>query len=43
VKRSPTPTPEDDEKYEDICRNYEVECNARWRHMGEDLIWRTSM
>jgi hypothetical protein len=23
--------------------NYEVECYARLRHMGEDLIWRTCM
>jgi hypothetical protein len=43
VKRSPTPTPEDDEQYEGRHRNYEVERNAHRRHMGEDLIWRTRM
>jgi hypothetical protein len=43
VKRSPTPTPEDNEQYEDRHRNYEVERNARRRHRGEDLIWRTCM
>jgi hypothetical protein len=38
VKRSPTPTPEDDEQYENREINYEAECQARRRHMGEDLI-----
>jgi hypothetical protein len=40
VKRSPTPTPED-EQYEDRPRNYKAERNACQRHRGEDLIWRT--
>jgi hypothetical protein len=43
VKRSPIPTPEDDEQYEDICHNYKAERNTRQRHRGEDLIWRTRM
>jgi hypothetical protein len=43
VKRSPIPTPEDHEQYEDRRRNYEVERQARRRHMGEDLIWCTNM
>jgi hypothetical protein len=43
MKRSPTPTPEDDEQYEDRHRNYEVERNAHQRYRGEDLIWRTRM
>jgi hypothetical protein len=43
VKRSPTPTPEDDEQYEDRCHNYEAERNAHRRHMDENLIWRTCM
>jgi hypothetical protein len=43
MKLSPTPTTEDDEQYEDTHRNYEAEHYARWRHMGEDLIWRTHM
>jgi hypothetical protein len=43
VKRSPTPTPEDDEQYEDKCHNYEAERNTRWKRRGEDLIWRTRM
>jgi hypothetical protein len=43
VKRSPTPTPEDDEQYEDRCHNYEAERNAHRRHMDEILIWRTCM
>jgi hypothetical protein len=30
VKRSPTPTPEDDEQYEDMRRNYEDERNVRF-------------
>jgi hypothetical protein len=42
VKWSPTLTPENDE-YEDREMNYEAECQARQRHRGEDLIWRTSM
>jgi hypothetical protein len=41
VKRSPTPTPEDDEQYQDRHRNYEAKRNTRLRHMSEDLIWRT--
>jgi hypothetical protein len=40
---SSTPTPEEDEQYEDRNRNYEVEHHARRRHRGEDLIWRTCM
>jgi hypothetical protein len=43
VKRGPTPTPENDEEYEDREMNYEAERQARQRHRGEDLIWRTSM
>jgi hypothetical protein len=43
VKRSPTPTPENDEEYEDREMNYEAERQARQRHRGEDLIWLTSM
>jgi hypothetical protein len=43
VKRSPTLTPENNEEYEDREMNYEAERQARQRHMGEDLIWRTSM
>jgi hypothetical protein len=43
VKRTPTPTPEDDEEYENRECNYEAERQARRRHRGEDLIWRTSM
>jgi hypothetical protein len=43
VKRNPNPTSEDDEQYEDICRNYEVERNTRRKNRGEDLIWRTRM
>jgi hypothetical protein len=43
VKRSPTPTPEDDEQYENKRCNYTAERNARQRHRGEDLIWRTRM
>jgi hypothetical protein len=43
VRRSPTPTPENDEEYEDREMNYEAESQARQRHKGEDLIWRTSM
>jgi hypothetical protein len=43
VKRSPTPTPKDDEQYEDKCPNYEAKHNAHWRHRGEDLIWHTCM
>jgi hypothetical protein len=38
VKRSPTPTLEDDEQYEDRHHNYEAERNARRRHRVEDLI-----
>jgi hypothetical protein len=43
VRLSPTPTQEDDKQYEDMHHNYEAECHARRRHMGEDLIWRTRM
>jgi hypothetical protein len=43
VKLSPTPTPEDDEQYEDKRCNYEAERHARRRHRGKDLIWRTRM
>jgi hypothetical protein len=43
VKRSPTPTPEDDDEYKNREMNYEAERQARQRHRGEDLIWRTSM
>jgi hypothetical protein len=43
VKRSPTPTPENDEEYDDREMNYQAECQACQRHRGEDLIWRTSM
>jgi hypothetical protein len=38
---STTLTPEDDEQYEDMHRNYEADQNARWMRTGEDLIWRT--
>jgi hypothetical protein len=43
VRLSPTPTPEDDEQYEDRRCNYEAEHHARQRHRGEYLIWRTRM
>jgi hypothetical protein len=43
VKLSSTPEPEHDEQYKDRHRNYEAKCHARWRHRGEDLIWRTRM
>jgi hypothetical protein len=43
VKRSSTPTPENDEEYENREINYEAERQAHQRHMGKDLIWRTSM
>jgi hypothetical protein len=43
VKRSPTPTPENDKECENREINYEAKCQARQRHRGEDLIWRTSM
>jgi hypothetical protein len=43
VKRSLTPTPEDDEEYENREYNYETERQACQRHRGEDLVWRTSM
>jgi hypothetical protein len=42
-KSSPTPTPEDDERYENREINYEAECQAHRRHRGEDFIWRTHM
>jgi hypothetical protein len=38
VKRSPTPTLENDEEYEDREMNYEAEHQTRQRHRGEDLI-----
>jgi hypothetical protein len=40
---SPTPTLEDDEEYEHMRHNYEADQNARRRHIGEDLIWHTSI
>jgi hypothetical protein len=40
---SPTLTPEDDEEYEDIHRNYEADQNAHRRHRGENVIWRTRL
>jgi hypothetical protein len=40
---SPTPTPKDDEEYEDRHCNYEANQNARRRQRGEDLIWRTHL
>jgi hypothetical protein len=43
VKLSPTLSLELDEEYENMCLNHEAERNARWRHRGEDLIWRTHM
>jgi hypothetical protein len=43
VKRSPTPTPEDNEQYEDRRRNYKAERNTHRSHRGEDLILRTRM
>jgi hypothetical protein len=43
VKRSPTPILGNDEEYEDREMNYEAGRQARQRHRGEDLIWRTSM
>jgi hypothetical protein len=43
VKKSPTLTPENDEEYEDREMNYEAKRQAHQRHMGEYLIWRTSM
>jgi hypothetical protein len=41
VKRSPTPTLENDEEYENREINYEAERQTRQRHGGEDLICRT--
>jgi hypothetical protein len=38
-----SPTPENNEEYEDREMNCEAERRARQRHRGEDLIWRTSM
>jgi hypothetical protein len=38
VKRSPTPTLEDNDQYEEREFNYEAERQAHRRHMGEDLI-----
>jgi hypothetical protein len=43
MRLNPTPTPKDDEQYEDRCHNFEAECHARPRHKGEDLIWCTHM
>jgi hypothetical protein len=43
VKRSPTPTLENEEEYENREINYEAKRQAHQRHRGEDLIWRTSM
>jgi hypothetical protein len=40
---SPTPTPEDDDEYEDRSHNYKADQNACWRHRSEDLIWRTHL
>jgi hypothetical protein len=38
VKLSPTPSPDDDEEYENMHLNYEANQNTRQRHMSEDLI-----
>jgi hypothetical protein len=35
---SPTPTPEDDEEYNNRCLNYEADQNARRSHRGKILI-----
>ncbi len=43
MKRTPTPTLEDDEQYKNREINYEAERQARQRHRGEDLISRTRM
>jgi hypothetical protein len=43
VKRSPTPTLEDNEEYNNREFNYEAKRRAHQRHRGEDLIWCTSM
>jgi hypothetical protein len=43
VKLSPTPSPELDQEYENSRLNHATERNARRRHRGEDLIWRTHM
>jgi hypothetical protein len=40
---SPTPTLEDDDRYETRETNCEAERQAHRRHMGEDLIWHTNM
>jgi hypothetical protein len=40
---SSTPTPEDNEGYENRRRNYEADQNARRRRRGEDVIWRTHL
>jgi hypothetical protein len=40
---SSTPTPEDNEGYEDRRCNYEADQNARRRRRGEDVIWRTHL
>jgi hypothetical protein len=39
----PTPTPEDEEEYENMRCNYEADQNARRRNKGEDLIWCTRL
>jgi hypothetical protein len=38
VKRSPTPTPKDDEQYENREISNEAERKTRRRHNDEDLI-----
>jgi hypothetical protein len=43
VDRSSTPKLENDEEYEDREMNYQAERQARQRHRGKNLIWRTSM
>jgi hypothetical protein len=40
---SPTPTPKDDEEYEDRCHNYEADQNAHQRRRGEVVIWHTRL
>jgi hypothetical protein len=43
VKLSPTPSPDLDQEYQTRHDDEEAECNARQRHMREDLIWRTHL
>jgi hypothetical protein len=43
VKLSQTPSPELDEEYQTRRDDKEDERNARRRHKGEDLIWRTRL